>query len=160
MINLLTYLCSDLEAPIQHRYKEIEEFPKALNQSQMWNWSTRLFITEAKQNLTTEEAEDRPSRFTREELADLESALIEHEKWLNINVERQKKVKLNEDPAIETAEMKRRAEALATQLQKLVKRKIPKARKPKSTSSSATTEATATSAAEGDSSTTKKHDEL
>lgn len=164
-------LHSKIEGPIQHRYREIEEFPKALNQSQMWNWSTRLFLTDARQNLTLEEAEDRPSRFTQQELDDLEAKLIEHEKWLNINVERQKRVKQNEDPALETSEMKSRAEALAMQLQKLVKRKIPKPKKPKSTSSTATEApaATGTDAGEGETadktsteshSSKTKHDEL
>ena len=66
-----------------HRYNEIKEFPHALNNSQMWNWSTRLFLTEAKQNLTAEEEAGVPSKWTREELADLEKTLKDHEKWLS-----------------------------------------------------------------------------
>ena len=45
-----------LERPVIHRYQEIEAFPQALNNSQMWNWSTRLFLHDARQNLTAEAA--------------------------------------------------------------------------------------------------------
>ncbi|KAL0952397.1 hypothetical protein HGRIS_006673 [Hohenbuehelia grisea] len=133
-----------LERPIIHRYKEIEGFPKALNNSQMWNWSTRLFLTEAKTNLTAETAAGLPSKWTAEELAALEKTLIEHEKWLNEWVEKQKARKFNEDRVIETTEMRARAKVLEQHLQKLVRRKVPKVKKPKSTSTSATESATAT----------------
>ncbi|KAJ3516309.1 hypothetical protein NLJ89_g1202 [Agrocybe chaxingu] len=122
-----------LERPIIHRYQEIEAFPQALNNSQMWNWSTRLFLHEARQNLTAEAAADLPSKWTKEELDGLEKALKEHEKWLGEWVEKQKSVKPNEDPVIDTKEMKARAKVLETHLQKLWKRKVPKARKPKPT---------------------------
>ncbi|KAL0578059.1 lumenal Hsp70 protein [Marasmius crinis-equi] len=131
-----------LERPIIHRYQEIEQFPQALNNSQMWNWSTRLFLTEARQNLTAEEEADLPSKWTREELTSLEKTLKEHETWLNTWVEKQKKVKPNEDPVIETTEMKARAKVLEQHLQKLVKRKIPK---PKKTSTTATPPSTTSS---------------
>ncbi|KAH7910567.1 hypothetical protein BJ138DRAFT_1087445 [Hygrophoropsis aurantiaca] len=119
-----------LEQPIVHRYKEIEAFPQALNASQMWNWSTRLFLTEARENLTRADAED-PARWTSAELDALEETLRAHEVWLNDGVERQKKTKMNEDPAISTKEMKARAKVLEQQLQKLVKRKAPKPKKTK-----------------------------
>lgn len=146
-----------LERPIVHRYKEIEEFPKALNNSQMWNWSTRLFITEAKQNLTAEENGDPDivAKVTKEEIADLEAKLKEHETWLNIGVEKQKSKKYNDDPAIETSEMHRRAEELSKHLHKLVKRKAPVRRKT-STSGSASAKATETPTPVQN----KKHDEL
>lgn len=118
-----------LERPIIHRYQEIEAFPTALNQSQMWNWSTRLFLTEAHQNLTAEQAADLPSKWTKEELDALERTLKDHETWLNTWVEKQKSVKPNQDPVIETTEMKARAKVLEQHLQKLWKRKTPK--KPK-----------------------------
>jgi len=125
-----------LEKPIIHRYKEIEAFPQALNNSQMWNWSTRLFLTEARQNLTAEAEEGLPSKWTGKELDDLEKALKDHESWLAEWVEKQKKVKANDDPVIETAEMKARAKVLETSLMRLYKRKVPKApKKPKVTSS-------------------------
>lgn len=121
-----------LEKPIIHRYQEIEAFPQALNNSQMWNWSTRLFLHEARQNLTAEIAADLPSKWTKEELDSLEKSLKEHEAWLSEWVEKQKDVKPNEDPVIETAEMKARAKALEIHLQKLWKRKVPKVtKKPK-----------------------------
>ncbi|KAG6888558.1 hypothetical protein C0992_008187 [Termitomyces sp. T32_za158] len=126
-----------LERPIVHRYKEIEAFPQALNNSQMWNWSTRLFLTEARQNLTAELEADLPSKWTKEDLDSLEKTLREHETWLSTWVEKQKSVQPNEDPVIETAEMKARAKVLETALMKLYKRKVPKARKPKATSSAA-----------------------
>jgi hypoxia up-regulated 1 len=149
-----------LEQPIIHRYKEIEEFPQALNNSQMWNWSTRLFITEAKQNLTEEEAGSTEvvSRVTREEVTELETKLKEHESWLNVGVETQKSRKYNEDPAIETAEMRRRAEELARHLQRLVKRKVPIRSKKKA--SSATESAGASKTQEGKPESSSKHDEL
>lgn len=137
-----------LEKPIIHRYKEIEVFPQALNNSQMWNWNTRLFLTEARQNLTAEQEADLPSKWTKEELDSLEKTLKEHETWLHKWVEKQKTVKSNEDPVIETTEMKARAKVLETQLMKLWKRKVPKAvKKTKTTSSVAPVE---TSAEEGE----------
>ena len=97
-----------MEKFIIHRYQEIEAFPhdQALNNSQMWNWSTRMFLQEARQNLTEETAASLPSKWTKEELDGLEKTLREHETWLNEWVEKQKSVKPNEDPVIETTEMK------------------------------------------------------
>ncbi|KAF8622291.1 hypothetical protein AX15_007154 [Amanita polypyramis BW_CC] len=118
-----------LERPVIHRYQEIEAFPQALNNSQMWNWSTRLFLQEARQNLTAEAASGQPSKWTKEELDGLEKTLKDHEGWLNEWVEKQKKVKANEDPVIETTEMRARAKVLEQQLQKLVRRRVPKGRK-------------------------------
>lgn len=120
-----------MEKPIIHRYQEIEAFPQALNNSQMWNWSTRLFLTEARQNLTAEFEADLPSKWTKEELDGLEKTLKDHESWLNEWVEKQKSVKPNENPVIETTEMKARAKVLETSLMRLYKRKVPKSRKPK-----------------------------
>ncbi|KAF8968850.1 actin-like ATPase domain-containing protein [Flammula alnicola] len=138
-----------LEKPIIHRYQEIEAFPQALNNSQMWNWSTRLFLHEARQNLTAEIAADLPSKWTKEELDGLEKTLKEHEAWLSEWVEKQKDVKPNEDPVIETTEMKARAKVLEAHLQKLWKRKVPKAvKKPKPTSTSTTEVAKETGAEE------------
>ncbi|KAF7326636.1 Actin-like ATPase domain-containing protein [Mycena venus] len=138
-----------LERPIIHRYKEIEEFPQALNNSQMWNWSTRLFLQEAKENMTAEAAAELPSKWTQDELDSLEKTLKEHETWLNEWVEKQKAVKMNEDPVIETTEMKARAKVLETALMRLVKRKVPKAvkKKKESTTTTATTSEEATSTA-------------
>jgi hypoxia up-regulated 1 len=118
-----------LEKPIVHRYKEIEAFPEALNNSQKWNFHTRMFLTEARQNLTIELEAGLPSKWTPEELDNLEKTLKEHEKWLDEWVEKQRSVKSFEDPVIETMEMKARAKTLETQLYKLVKRKIPKVKK-------------------------------
>jgi hypoxia up-regulated 1 len=115
-----------MERPIIHRYQEIEAFPQALNNSQMWNWSTRLFLQDARQNITEEEAAGAPSKWTREELDGLEKTLREHEAWLNEWVEKQKKVAPHEDPVIETREMKARARVLEQHLQRLVRRKVPK----------------------------------
>ncbi|KAG5337074.1 hypothetical protein C0989_010915 [Termitomyces sp. Mn162] len=115
--------------------REIEAFPQALNNSQMWNWSTRLFLTEARQNLTAELEADLPSKWTKDELDSLEKTLKEHETWLSTWVEKQKSVQPSEDPVIETTEMKARAKVLETALMKLYKRKVPKIRKPKATSS-------------------------
>ncbi|KAG6911087.1 hypothetical protein DXG01_004602 [Tephrocybe rancida] len=126
-----------MEKPIIHRYKEIEAFPQALNNSQMWNWSTRLFLTEARQNLTAELKADLPSKWTKDELDSLEKTLKDHESWLHTWVEKQKTVQSNEDPVIETTEMRARAKVLESALAKLYRRKVPKARKPKATSSAA-----------------------
>jgi len=135
-----------MEKPIIHRYQEIEAFPQALNNSQMWNWSTRLFLDEARQNLTAELEVDLPSKWTKDELDALEKTLKEHESWLHTWVEKQKKVQSNENPVIETTEMKARAKVLETSLMKLYKRKVPKVRKPKVTS---TVQPEPTSPAEG-----------
>ena len=145
ILAILILLDRVLERPIIHRYQEIEAFPQTLNNSQKWNWGTRLFLTEAKANLTAEETAGLPSKWTREELEGLEKTLKEHETWLNEWVEKQKSVKTNEDPVISTTEMKARARTLEMQLQKLVKRKIPKPRK---TSTTSTPVATSSSEAE------------
>ena len=96
----------------------------------MWNWSTRLFLQEARANLTSEISQDLPSKWTKEELDNLERTLRDHERWLSEWVEKQKNVKANEDPVIETREMKARAKVLEQQLQKLWKRKVPKTKPP------------------------------
>ncbi|KAG6333862.1 hypothetical protein ID866_5225 [Astraeus odoratus] len=147
-----------LEKPIMHRYKEIEEFPEALNNSQKWNWSTRLFLSEARANLTAESAAGLPSKWTVEELDALEKAVKEHEAWLNDGVEKQKHVKMNENPAIETREMRSRAKTLELHLQRLVRRKAPKVKKtPKSAGTDSNGESDQTG---GGGSTQTSHDEL
>ena len=88
-----------------------------------------MFLQDARQNITEEEAAGEPSKWTKEELDGLEKTLREHESWLNEWVEKQKKVAPHEDPVIETREMKARARVLEQHLQRLVRRKVPKARK-------------------------------
>jgi len=147
-----------LERPIVHRYKETEDFPEALNDSQKWNWSTRLFLTEARANLTAEAAVGIPSKWTSEELDALEAALKEHEVWLNDGVERQKRTPRNENPAIQTREMKERAKTLEQHLQRLVKRRTPKAKK--STTSSQQSGSSGSEPKEPNSDRETGHDEL
>lgn len=95
----------------------------------MWNWSSRLFITEAKQNLTTEAEGGPPARYTQAEIDALEKALKEHEAWLAEWVAKQREVPMNQDPAISTSEMKARAKTLENHLQKLWKKKVPPKKK-------------------------------
>ena len=149
-----------LERPIAHRYKEIEEFPKALNSSQMWNWSSRLFITEAKQNLTAEAEGGPPARYTQAEIDALEKTLKEHEAWLGEWVAKQRQVPMNQDPVILTSEMRARAKILENHLQKLWK-KVPLKKKSNGSrgSSSGTPSGTGTSDTPPEE-TTKIHDEL
>lgn len=109
-----------------HRYKEIESFPEVLNNSQKWNWHTRMFLAEARQNLTAEAEAGVPSKWTDEELDGLEQTLKVHEAWLDEWVEKQRSVKSYEDPVIETTEMKARAKQLETKLLKFMKRRVPK----------------------------------
>ncbi|KII90116.1 hypothetical protein PLICRDRAFT_174899 [Plicaturopsis crispa FD-325 SS-3] len=152
-----------LEQPIVHRYKEISEFPQALNNSQMWNWSTRLFLTEAKANLTAEQEAGLPSKWTKIELDALEKTLKDHESWLNEWVEKQKSVKMNEDPVISTTEMKARAKTLETHLMKLMRRKVPKKTTTSSTATATATESDTPSEAETTEATSPPgdiHDEL
>ena len=151
-----------LEQPIAHRYKEIEEFPKALNNSQMWNWSSRLFITEAKQNLTTEVEGGPPARYTQAEIDALEKTLKEHEAWLAEWVAKQRQVPMNQDPVILTSEMRARAKKLENHLQKLWKKKAPLKKKPSGSqgSSSGTPSGTGTPGAPPEQETAKIHDEL
>lgn len=130
-----------LERPIVHRYQEIEAFPQALNNSQMWNFHSRMFLTDARENMTAEVAAELPQRYTEAELNALEKTLKEHEAWLYEWVEKQKSVKMNEDPVIETKEMKARAKTLETQLQRLVKKKPPRPPKSTATASSSTSAA-------------------
>ena len=147
-----------LEFPIKHRYKEIEDFPQTLNNSQKWNFHTRLFLGEAKGNLTEEEKTGVQGKYTREELDGLEKDLKEHEAWLNEWVEKQKSVKMNEDPVIETREMRERADKLELHLQKLALKKMPKVRK--SSSSSASGSPTETATTSPSPSVKGHHDEL
>jgi hypothetical protein len=129
LFDCLSFLDRALEKPIVHRYKEIESFPQALNNSQKWNWSTRLFLTQARENITADAIAGVPSKWTSEELDALEKVLKEHESWLHDGVERQKKTKMNEDPVIDTKEMQQRAKTLEQHLQRLVRRKVPKVKK-------------------------------
>ena len=138
-----------LEKPIQHRSKEIELFPQALNTSQKWNFATRAFLEDARANLTAEDQIGLPPRFTVDELDALEKTLREHEAWLNEWVEKQKSVKSNEDPVILTTEMQARAKVLETQLQKLVMRRRPLPRRTTSTSTWTPPTASASQETEG-----------
>jgi hypoxia up-regulated 1 len=99
----------------------------------MWNWHTRLFLSEARENLTAEERTGTTGRYTKTELDELEKALKEHETWLSEWVEKRKKTPVNHDPVVETAEMRKQAKALETHLQRLVQKKPPRVR-PKSSS--------------------------
>ena len=140
-----------LERPIIHRYKEIEEFPQALNNSQMWNFHSHLFLTEAKANLTRDleagvaSGQSVTLKYTKEELDEFDRVLREHEAWLDEWVEKQKSVKMNEDPVILSSEMRARAKVLENHLQKLYKKRPPKAPK-KSSSSSASANSASESA--------------
>lgn len=96
--------------------------------SQMWNWRTRLFLSEARDNLTAEERAGTTGRYTKAELDEVEKALREHETWLDEWVEKQRSVPLNHDPVVETAEMRKRAKVLETHLQRLAQKKPPRAR--------------------------------
>ena len=120
----------------------------------MWNWSTRLFLTEARENLTAEASADLPSKWTKEELDALEKTLRDHERWLAEWVEKQKNVKSNEDPVIETAEMKARAKVLEQHLQRLWRRKVPKVR-PKKTSTTESATATRNASDENETAATQ-----
>lgn len=146
------------ERPIVYRYKEIEDFPEALNNSQKWNWSTRLFLAEARANATAETAADIPSKWTSEELDALEAALKEHEVWLNDGVEKQKRTPMNENPVIQTREMKERAKTLELHLQRLVRRKGPKVKKPAGSSQQSGSSGSESKESKSDSET--GHDEL
>jgi len=125
----------------------------------MWNWSSRLFITEAKQNLTTEAEGGPPARYTQSEIDLLEKALKEHEAWLAEWVAKQRQVPMNQDPVILTSEMKARAKTLEKHLQKLWKKKVPlKKSNGSQGSSSIPPSGTGTSGTPPE--TTKIHDEL
>jgi hypoxia up-regulated 1 len=124
--------------------------------SQMWNWRTRLFLTEALDNLTAEERAGTTGRYTKAELDELEKTLKEHETWLNERVEKQKSVPLNRDPVIDTAEMRKRAKVLETQLQRLSQKKPPRVRP----SSSKTQVPLPTDEPESGGGQGSKHDEL
>ncbi|KAI0033499.1 actin-like ATPase domain-containing protein [Vararia minispora EC-137] len=140
-----------IENPIQHRYQEIVDFPEVLNNSQKWNFHTRMFLTEARQNLTEEEKTGTQGKYTIEELNELEQTLREHEAWLHVNVEKQRTVKHNEDPAIETKEMKERADKLELHLKRLVQKKPPRRRATSSASDpSSTAEPSATPPTQAD----------
>lgn len=115
---------------------------------------TRLFLQEARLNLTAEAASDTPSKWTADELETLEKTLREHEAWLNEWVEKQKNVKMNEDPVILTTEMKARAKTLENQTVKLMRRKAPKPKKTSTTTSATGGTTTATATDSGTSTTT------
>ena len=126
-----------------------------------------MFLTEAKQNMTKELEAGTPTKYTKDELDEFEKALKDHEVWLNEWVEKQKGVKMNEDPVILSSEMRARAKVLENQLQKLYRKRPPKApRKSSSSSSTAATSASETGSAEetastsGTSSKDPRHEEL
>ncbi len=151
-------ICRSLERPIVHRYKEIEEFPQALNNSQMWNWSSRLFLTDARLNMTQELEAGLPTKYTKEELDEFEKVLKEHESWLDEWVEKQKKVKMNEDPVILSSEMRARAKVLENHLQKLYRKRTPKPATTKKSSASASSGTASTSTSAGTSEATSESD--
>lgn len=156
---LKTFLTRALERPIVHRVKETEEFPQALNISQMWNWQTRLFLTDARANLTEEEQTGATTgRYTKAELDDLENTLKEHEKWVVEWAEKQRNVPINHDPVMQTAEMRKRAKVLETHLQRLVRKKPPRTRL-KSASGNSSSSMTPDSQ-QTDSPAKSSHDEL
>ena len=113
----------------------------------MWNFHSRMFLTEAKQNLTKELETGAVGKFTKDELDEFEKTLKDHERWLDEWVEKQKKVKMNEDPVILTSEMRARAKVLENHLQKLYKKRPPKA--PKKSSSSSASASSASESATG-----------
>ena len=76
-----------------------------------------------------------------------EKVLKDHESWLNEWVEKQKSVKMNEDPVILSSEMRARAKVLENHLQKLYKKRPPKA--PKKLSSSSASANSASESATG-----------
>lgn len=59
-----------------------------------------MFLTETKQNMTKELEAGTPTKYTTDELDEFEKVLKDHEAWLNEWVEKQKSVKMNEDPVI------------------------------------------------------------
>lgn len=137
----------------------------------MWNWSSRMFLTETKQNMTKELEAGTPTKYTTDELDEFEKVLKDHEAWLNEWVEKQKSVKMNEDPVILSSEMRARAKVLENHLQKLYRKRPPKVPKKSSSSSSsssttastATTSATATeetASASGTPGKDSRHEEL
>ena len=158
--NLSVTTFRGLERPIVHRYREIEEFPKALNNSQMWNWSSRLFITEAKQNLTAEAEGGPPARYTQVEIDALEKTLKEHEAWLAEWVAKQRQVPMNQDPVILVSEMRARAKILETHLQKLWKKRVSSKKSSGSQGSSTGTPSGTGTSSTTPEETTKLHDEL
>ena len=96
-----------------------EEFPEALNNSQTWNWSSRPFITEVRQNLTAEVEGGPPSHYTHAGIDVLEKMLREHEAWLAEWAAKQQQVPMNQNPIILTSEMRARARVPENHLQKL-----------------------------------------
>lgn len=113
----------------------------------MWNWNARIFITDAKANLTIEDQGGAPSKYTHAEIEALEKTLKEHEAWLAEWVAKQKKLATNQDPVILTSEMRARAKTLENHLTRLMKRKVPK-KKPVSSTSSSSAEPTVSMPAE------------
>ena len=122
----------------------------------MWNWSSRLFITEAKKNLTAEAEGGSPARYTQAEIDALEKTLKEHEAWLAEWVAKQRQVPMDQDPVILTSEMRARAKTLENHLQRLWKKKVPSKKRPDTGAPSGT----GTSSTPPEKETTKIHDEL
>ena len=120
------------------------------------NWQTHLFLAESREALANAEAGGPPAKYTPEELDGLQRVLDEHERWLDEWVEKQKAVKMNEDPVILTSEMRARAKALENQLQKLV-RKRPPPPKRKTTSTTSTTVTSSAEASETVSAESESH---
>ena len=64
-----------LERPISIRYSEVQEFPHALNMSQLLNWQTHLFLAESREALANANAGGPPAKYTPEELDGLQRVL-------------------------------------------------------------------------------------
>ena len=76
---------------------------------------------------------------------------------MNEEVEKQKKVKMNEDPVLESKTLREKVTPLENQLQKLMKKKAPRIPKKSKTASSTTS---STTASESTASSGSGHDEL
>jgi hypoxia up-regulated 1 len=135
-----------LEKPIQTRYLERQGYPQALSDLQQAHWVTRIFLESAAQNATLEVKEGRPSKWTEEEIQDIERKLKDSEVWLNEGVEKQKKLKRcgDGDPPILINELKARGQTLQRQVQKLTRRKVPPIRASTSTGTESTSATSAT----------------
>ncbi|KZS89329.1 actin-like ATPase domain-containing protein [Sistotremastrum niveocremeum HHB9708] len=147
-------LLEDLEKKVQHRYKEREAFPQSLSDIQQAHWATRMFLQSAADNATADAEAGLPTKYTPEELKDVETKLKESEAWLNEGVEKQKAKAAHEDPVILTAEMKARGTTLQAHVMKLLKRKAPRPKKTTTSTSESSTTPTATATSGTEESTT------
>lgn len=103
-----------LERPIIRRFQEYQGRPKAIEDFQKAMFAGRAWFVEASKNMTEALAAGNLTRWTKEELAAVESMLKDHETWAKEKMEAQKQVgeEMHVDPVLLNSDLESRGKAL------------------------------------------------